>query len=174
MKLILAYELPFIIAIFTPVLKVGSILISDIIKYQAATSALIFSPSCFLAFFVALLCCQAKLAFSPFDIPEAEQEIMGGPLVEYSGPLLAVFKLTKAMLLFILPTFLITLFMSGGNVMSIFGPIIFIIKYLFVLLLIILIKNTNPRLRIDQALKFFWVGAGGLAVISLILAYMGA
>ena len=173
MKLILSYELPFVIAVFIPVVKIGSILFGDIISFQATQGALLFSPSCFLAFVVALLCVQAKLAFVPFDIPEAEQEIMAGPLIEYSGPLLAIFKLTKAMLLFVLPVLLITMFMGGINVNSILGTMWFILKYVIILTLIILIKNTNPRLRIDQALKFFWVGVTGLAVLGMLLALFG-
>ncbi|MCM8783233.1 MAG: NADH-quinone oxidoreductase subunit H, partial [Candidatus Omnitrophica bacterium] len=92
----------------------------------------------------------------------------GGVLIEYSGLLLGIFKLTKMMLLYIMPLWLIILFFSSN-----LSFVAILIKYLFILLLIILIKNTNPRLRIDQALKFFWGPMTVLAVVSLILSLLG-
>ncbi len=173
MKLILAYELPFIIAIFTVVAKANSILFGNILNYQLIHGMAIASLSGFIAFIVSLLAVQAKLALPPFDISEAEQEIMGGPCVEYSGPALAIFKLTKAMMLFTLPVFLITIFLSGIDVSSIPSILWFILKYVIILTLIILIKNTNPRLRIDQAVTFFWGKVTGLAVIGFLFALLG-
>jgi NADH-quinone oxidoreductase subunit H len=115
---------------------------------------------------------QAKLTLAPFDIPEAEQEIMAGPFIEYSGPPLAIFKLTRSMMLFTMPVFLITMFLGGLRFegWSIFWSIV---KYLLILVLIILVKNTNPRLRIDQALRFFWLRLLPLALIGFVLALLG-
>lgn len=168
MKLILAYELPFIIAAFTVVARCGTILIGGIVNFQAAHGMMISKPSGVLAFAVCLLVSQAKLGYVPFDMAEADQELIGGTLLEYSGAPLAVFRLTKAMMLFVLPVFLITMFLGGtGTAVS------FIIKYAVILLLIILIKNTNPRLRIDQAVRFFWGPVAAAAVIGFILAMVG-
>lgn len=173
MKLILAYELPFILACFTVSARTGSILFGEIIRYQVNNGLLIFSLSGAITFAVSLLIVVAKLGFVPFDIPEAEQEIMAGPLLEYSGAPLAVFKLTKAMLLFTLPVFLITLFLGGIDITTISGVFWFILKYVIILTLIILIKNTNPRIRIDQAMKFFWGPMTILAAGGFILAVLG-
>lgn len=173
MKLILAYELPFILAAFTVVAKVGSIIFSKIIGYQAAQGMMILSPSGAISFLVSLLVVQAKLAFIPFDIPDAEQEIMGGPMLEYSGVPLGIFKITKAMLLFTLPVFLITLYLGGIDLSSGMGILWVVIKYVIILTLIILIKNTNPRIRIDQAVRFFWGPVTALAAIGFVLALTG-
>jgi len=173
MKLLLAYELPFIIAIFTPVAKSGTIVLGEIIKYQSVNGMFLGNISCIIAFIVALICVQAKLTYVPFDMPEAEQEIMGGAYIEYSGVLLLMFKLTKAMLLFTLPVLLITLFMGGIDVSSSAGIIYFILKYVGILVLIILIKNTNPRLRIDQAVRFFWGPVTILSVLGFVLTLIG-
>lgn len=173
MKLILAYELPFILATFTVVAKVGSILFGQIISYQASHGMLILYPSGIIAFLVTLLVVQAKLGYVPFDMPEAEQEIMGGPLLEYSGPPLGAFKIAKAMLFFTLPVFLITLYLGGINLSTWLGLLWFVIKYVIILTLIILIKNTNPRIRIDQAVRFFWGPVTVVAVIGFILAMVG-
>lgn len=173
MKLVLAYELPFIVAIFTPVVIIKDIRIGSIVTYQI-NNGMMFTHhlSSFLALIVAFFCMQAKLAFVPFDMPEAEQEIMAGPLIEYSGPALALFKLTKAMMLFALPVFLITVFVGGMRFEGI--HILFsVIKYLVFLILIVLVKNTNTRLRIDQAIRFFWLRMFPLAIIGFILALVG-
>jgi len=173
MKLILADELPFIIAIFTPLVKIGSIKIGSIVTYQL-NHGMMFTHhlSSVIALVVAFLCMQAKLAFVPFDIPEAEQEIMAGPYIEYSGPPLAIFKLTRAMMLFAMPVFLISIFL-GGMQFNGWAIIWSIVKYLVILILIILVKNTNPRLRIDQALKFFWLRMFPLSCVGFVLALAG-
>jgi len=173
MKLMLADELPFIIAIFTPIVAIKDIKIGSIVLYQI-NNGMMFTHhlSSFIALVVAFVCMQAKLTYVPFDIPEAEQEIMAGPLIEYSGPPLAIFKLTKAMMLFTFPIFLITVF-AGGMRFDGIQALWSVIKYLVILILIVLVKNTNARLRIDQALKFFWLRMFPLAAVGFILALVG-
>ena len=169
MKLVLAYELPFVLAVITVIIKsAGAIQIGQILNYQMNFGANIASWSGALAFIVAVLCMQAKLGLVPFDASEAEQEIMAGVLIEYSGLPLAIFKLTKALLLYTMPLFLIVLFMGKD-----LSPLFLIGKYVLLLVIIILIKNTNPRLRIDQALRFFWGKVTLLAVLSVVLALLG-
>jgi len=171
MKLLLAYELPFIIAIVTVIWQAGSFSIGDVLQYQQ-TSAVLLKPSGIIAFIVILICIQAKLTLVPFDIPEADQEIATGVYIEYSGAPLALFKLTRAMMLFAVPAFVVTVFMGGfhiGSPWMIWG----LIKYVLLLVLTILLRNTNPRLRIDQAVKFFWGGWSLLAVLGLLLAIIG-
>jgi len=173
MKMVLAYELPFILAIFTPVIKAqGIIRLGDLLQYQWANSIFLNSWSGFIAFVVAIICMQAKLALVPFDIPEAETEIVAGPYIEYSGAPLALHKLTRWMMLFVVPIFLVVMFM-GGILFSGWHILWGILKYVLLLLIIILIRNTNPRLRIDQAIKFFWGPMTILAVIGVILAFLG-
>ena len=173
MKMILAYELPFILALAVPIIKAGgSLTIGAILSYQAGNGIIVGSLSGTLALLVSILCIQAKLGLVPFDISEAETEIVGGTMIEYSGAPLAVFKLTKAMLLFTAPIFLVILFMGGISVSG-FSLLWGILKYVALLVIIVVIRNTNPRLRIDQALRFFWGPVTILAVISVILALSG-
>jgi len=172
-KLMLSYELPFIIAMFVPVIKAGgSIKLGDLLTYQWENGLFIGSWSGAIAFACVLACIQAKLAYVPFDIPEAETEINNGPLIEYSGTPLAIFKLSRWMLLFVLPIFVIFMFMGG---ISLHGWHILwgILKYIMILGFVILVKATNPRVRIDQALKFFWWGVTPLAIVAVILAFVG-
>ncbi len=169
MKLILGYELPFILAVVAVIVKSsGAIQLGAIIQQQLFFGSNIFSYSGALAFIVAVICMQAKLGATPFDISEAEQEIAGGVLIEYSGLPLAVFKLTKALLLYAMPLLLISLFLGKDM-----GPLFISLKYVGLLVVIILIKNTNPRLRIEQALKFFWGPVTVLALAALVLALFG-
>ncbi|MFH1201431.1 MAG: complex I subunit 1 family protein [Candidatus Omnitrophota bacterium] len=169
MKLVLGYELPFILSVVVIIIKSqGVIQIGQILNQQVNFGSNIACWSGKLAFIAAIFCMQAKLCFVPFDMSEAEQEIMGGVLIEYSGLPLAIFKLTKAVLLYTMPLLLITLFW-GGNL----SPLALVGKYVALLVIIILIKNTNPRLRIDQAIRFFWGPVSIIAVIAVILALFG-
>jgi NADH-quinone oxidoreductase subunit H len=168
MKLILAYELPFVICLATAIIRSGiSIRVAEI-----AATPVALSISGALAFVVALLCTQAKLGFTPFDIAEAETEIMGGPYIEYSGVPLAVFKLTQAMLLFTLPVFLSSVFLGGLHFAG-WGILWAILKIVLILVVIIVVKNTNPRVRVDQAVRFFWKYLTPVGVVAFLLAVFG-
>ncbi len=169
MKLLLAYELPFILSMIAVVIKsAGAIQIGSVLNHQINFGSHIFSLSGALAFLASVFCMQAKLGFAPFEVSEAEQEIMGGVLIEYSGLPLAVFKLTKALLLYTAPLFLIVLFLGRD-----LSPLFIIAKFLMLLVVIILIKNTNPRLRIDQAMRFFWRLPTLSALTAVVLALFG-
>jgi NADH-quinone oxidoreductase subunit H len=169
MKLVMSYELPLVLALIVVIIKAGGTLDLTAI----AVNKPVLSISGFLAFFVALLCVQAKLGFVPFDIAEAETELGSGVLMEYSGALLAIWKIMQAMMLVALPLFLVMMFLGGFHVDSPLAIFFGILKYVLILVLIILIKNTNPRVRIDQAMKFFWVYCGIALVIAVILAMIG-
>ena len=169
MKLVLGYELPFILSVVVIIIKSqGAIQIGQILNHQLNFGSNVASWSGALAFIAAIFCMQAKLGFVPFDMSEAEQEIMGGVLIEYSGLPLAIFKLTKVVLLYTMPLLLILLFWGKD-----LTPLALIGKYTALLVIIILIKNTNPRLRIDQAMRFFWGPITTLAFIAIILALLG-
>ena len=173
MKLILSYELPFVLAVLVPVIKSNfSLRLGEILGFQAQNGVIVGNLSGFLALVVALLCMQAKLALVPFDIPEAETEITSGPLIEYSGSGLAIYRLMKNMLLFVLPFFLIILFMGGlrfDGLHLLSG----VLKYVGLIALITVIRNTNPRVRIDQAMRFFWGPMTTIAIIAVIFALLG-
>ena len=165
MKLVMGYELSLVLAFIVVIIKTGGQLDLATIAQQAPA----LSISGMLAFLVALLCVQAKLGFVPFDMAEAETELGSGIFMEYSGALLAVWKVMHAVMLVALPLFLVTVFLGG------FGASLWagIGKYVLVLVLLILIKNTNPRVRIDQAMKFFWFYCGIALVAAIILATIG-
>ncbi len=170
MKLVMAYELPFILAACVPIIGAGSIQLSDIL----AAPPVAHSFSGLLALLVALIAMQARLTRVPFDIPEAECELGSGVLIEYSGPPLAMYKLTQAMMLFTGPIFLLVLyaggipFSAGWQAAALGG-----LKLLSVVTLVVLVRNTAPRLRIDQAMKLLWGPVTACAILSLILVGWG-
>lgn len=171
MKLVFAYELPFILALVVVIVKTGGTLALDgILSWQATHGMVIGSVSGVIAFLVAILGAQAKLGLVPFDIAEAETEIMAGPFTEYSGAPLAVFYLMKAVLLAVLPILLVTVFWGGFRG---WGLLWGTLAYVLSLVLFVLIRNTNPRLRIDQAVKFFWFGLTPVAIVAVVLACLG-
>ncbi|MBN1869756.1 MAG: NADH-quinone oxidoreductase subunit H [Candidatus Omnitrophica bacterium] len=173
MKLILGYELPFLLAILVPVIKSGlSIRLGDMLTAQMQNGVFIGSWSGFLAWLVVIFCMQAKLGLVPFDVAEAETEIAGGAIIEYSGPGLAVFRLMKNMLLFTLPFFVMILFMGGlrfDGIHFLYG----VLKYVGLVALITVIRNTNPRVRIDQAVRWFWGPMTMMAIAAVLLAIWG-
>lgn len=168
MKLVLAYELPFLACLVVAVVRSGfSISLAGI-----AATPVVGSVSGALAFAVSLCCIQAKMGFVPFDVAEAETEIIAGAYVEYSGAPLALFKLTQAMLFVTLPVFLSAVFLGGLRFAG-WGILWSILKVVGIIVLAIVIKNTNPRVRIDQAMRFFWRGLAPLAAVALALALAG-
>lgn len=173
MKLILSYEIPFLLVLISIIIKAGmTINIAEIIAYQVANGAFIGSISGILGFITILMCVQAKLGLVPFDMAEGEGEICDGIAIEFSGSVLALVKLTKYIMFFILPALLTGLFFAGLNFAGI-NILWSILKIFVVILLITLIRNTNPRVRIKQAMKFFWVWMNLFAIISIILAIFG-
>ncbi len=173
MKLILSYEIPFLLVLISIIIKSGmTISLSEIIAYQAAHGAFIGSLSGIIGFITIMMSIQAKLGLVPFDMAEAEGEICDGMIIEFSGSILAFFKLTKYIMLFILPALVAGLFFAGLPLTGI-NILWSLLKILLVVLLITLIRNTNPRVRIEQAMKFFWVWMNLFAIISVILAILG-
>lgn len=172
-KLLLADELAFILIILVPVIKSGyQLSLQELLAWQNQNGMLISSASGIIAFLIGLICIQAKMTLPPFHIPEAETELIEGPFMEYSGPPLAFWKLNHFMLYVVFPFLLVLLFWGGFKFEGI-GILWSILKYVLIVLLMIIIKNTNPRIRIDTALKFFWMYAAPLGMIAVVLAVFG-
>ena len=173
MKLILSYELTFLLVIAGVIMKCRQqIDLYTIIQTQQTGTAFIGSISGVLLFIVGIFCIQAKLAFVPFDMPEAEAEITEGIFIEYSGTAYAFIKLAKFIMLFVLPAFIICLLMKGFRLEGI-GILWAVMKVLAVVLILTLIRNTNPRIKIKQAMSFFLIWMNLLAVIAIVLIYFG-
>jgi NADH-quinone oxidoreductase subunit H len=173
MKLILSYEFTFLLFVAAIIMKCGQQFdLYSIIQTQQAGTPFIGSVSGVILFIVGIFCIQAKLALVPFDMPEAEAEITEGIFIEYSGTPYGLVKLAKYIMFFILPSFLIALLMNGFTLQG-WGILWAVLKVILVVLLLTLIRNTNPRIKIRQAISFFAIWMNLLAVIAIVLIAFG-
>jgi len=171
-KLIISYELTFLLVLSGVILKSGmNISVTEVLAAQSE-SAFAESISGILLFIISLMCLQAKLGLVPFDIAEAEGEINHGTFIEYSGPPYALVKLTRYIMLFTLPAF-VSVLLLGGLSFNGLGILFSVLKILGVVLLLTLIRNTNPRVKIKQAMRFFFVWMNLLAIIAIVLILNG-
>ncbi|MBN1791041.1 MAG: NADH-quinone oxidoreductase subunit H [Bacteroidales bacterium] len=171
MKLIISYELTFLLILAAIIMKAGmTITIHEILAVQTDEGAFIGSISGILLFIAFVFCIQAKLGLVPFDMAEAETEINHGSFIEYSGQAYALIRLTRYMMLFILPAFLCTVLLGGLRTDGI-HLLWTVLKTLGILLVLTLIRNTNPRVRIDQAMRFFFIWMNLLVIAAIILDY---
>ncbi|MEM3402632.1 MAG: complex I subunit 1 family protein [Candidatus Hadarchaeales archaeon] len=171
---LMGYELVFIISILSVVMKTGLLGVSEIVKYQSLHGWTLFDLQLLPAFLAALFAVQGKLLRTPFDIPEAHQEIVAGPLTEYSGPKLALWRLAYDIETVLVFGLLASLFLGGPTEYLIGGlriPAVadFIVKTLVLLFISVVIRTIMARLRIDQTLRLYWGAGVLLALVSLVL-----
>ncbi|MBZ5596716.1 MAG: NADH-quinone oxidoreductase subunit H [Acidobacteriia bacterium] len=122
---------------------------------------------------VILLSFQAFVQRVPFDISEAETELMEGPLMEYSGPKLALFKYAHMAKLVIYSTLFVALFVPWGSEFVFpLGWLLFWAKVFVLVLLVTLVAATHARYRIDQAIRYF-ASLVAVALVALVLASYG-
>ncbi|HXY02341.1 MAG TPA: complex I subunit 1 family protein [Terriglobales bacterium] len=122
---------------------------------------------------VMLLSFQAFVQRIPFDISEAETELMEGPLMEYSGPKLALFKYAQMAKLILYSTLFVALFVPWGSTFPApIGWLLFWMKVFVLVLLVTLVAATHARYRIDQAIRLF-AGLICVSFVALVLATYG-
>jgi formate hydrogenlyase subunit 4 len=122
---------------------------------------------------VAILAFQAFIGRLPFDIAEAETELMEGSLIEYSGPKLALFKFTQMAKLVVYGVLVVSLFAPWGEGLPAPLNLVSLLLKLFVLVLAVtLVAATHARYRIDQAVRYY-AGLFGASLVALLLAIYG-
>ena len=166
---LMTYEVPLGLALLTVVMAAGSLSTVDIVKYQGGLWN-IARPPLLLAFVVYFICAMAEVNRIPFDLPEAEAELVAGYHVEYSGMRFAMFFMGEYAYLFFVSGFATTLFLGGWH-----GPFLppilwFLIKTYAIILLMMWIRWTYPRLRIDQVMRFGWKVLVPVALVNLLWA----
>lgn len=170
MMLLLVVEPVMAAAFFTFAAKVGSL---GLWQVSTGVTKVGWAWSLFIAFVAGLLAIQAESAKLPFDITEAETEIIGGPLAEYSGISLAAFEWAAMIRHVVLASLLATLMGQWpAGAPAVVGLLLHPIKVLLVLCLVEIIAALNPRVRIGQAMRFY-EGAGVLALAGLLIAVFG-
>jgi formate hydrogenlyase subunit 4 len=171
MMAMIALEPLFAVAIVIGAVKTGSFRLDTVLNGSVYGAGFPLSGLIMLA--VMLLSFQAFVQRVPFDIAEAETEIMEGALMEYSGPKLALFKYAQMAKLVIYSGLFVTLFVPWGNGLVFpLGWLVFWAKVLVLVLLVTLVAATHARYRIDQAIRYF-AGLLAVAVVALLLASYG-
>jgi formate hydrogenlyase subunit 4 len=153
MMMMLSVEPVMVVALVVGALKAGTLATGGIIVWQLEHGPTISMAIAGIAFFLAL---QAQAGKLPFDIPEADQEIMGGPLIEQSGPRLALFRWAMWSKQFVLAVLLVEVFLPwpGTGVFAL-DLLLTLVKAFVVLVVVALVDAVNPRLRIDQAMGYY-------------------
>ncbi len=120
-----------------------------------------------------LLVIPCEVGQHPFDVGEAETEICEGPLVEYSGKPLAVFKLSHAIKMFVMTAFFCAMFLGGVTTGMLWLDIVLTLVFCTVVTLVCmtLLHAISARFRVEQLFKFFWTVVAGLALASLLLVW---
>jgi NADH-quinone oxidoreductase subunit H len=171
---LLGYEIPMTLAIAGVALSAGSLRIADIVQAQALTHWYVLGPQA-LGFVIYLIAVQAELERIPFDIPEAEQEIVAGWLTEFTGRKLALFRLSRDLEVVYVSGLAAALYLGGptGPIIpgleAILLPVYFIIKTVAVLFVLTSIRAVFARIRIDQMVNFSWKYLVPLSLFQLLL-----
>ena len=185
MLMMLAYEIPLILVLLSVAMLVGKATgvgaefsLGNILSFQEREGMLGFNPIMLPALLAYLLFIPGALGVVPFDIAEAETEILEGPLLEYGGPPLALFQLGSALKSYVVLGLGVVLFFpatigSGWLDNWFFNLIWFFLKCeLLMLIAITIVKSATGRFRIEQALAFYLKFPIPLALLSLVLIWL--
>jgi len=162
---VVSYEMPLVLAVLGVVLVAGSLSMNQIVVAQDIPFILL-QPLGFLIFFVAGC---AEINRSPFDLMEADSELVAGFHTEYSGMKFAMFYLVEYAEAIAISAIITTLFLGGWR-----GPLLpdwlwFIVKVFIVFFVMVWTRTTLPRVRIDQLMAFAWKFLFPLALINLFI-----
>lgn len=170
LTMLFGYEVPLFLSVLSPAVLADSWRLAEIAAFYRQKPALALVN--LLGFVIALVCVQAKLERTPFDIPHAETEIVGGTFTEYSGKKLAIFRLMMDAEMVVAAGLLATVFLGGFPGGAFLGLLNFIIKTLFVIFFLSLIRATTSRIRVDQVVSFAWKYLAPLAILQLLIVIL--
>jgi NADH-quinone oxidoreductase subunit H len=164
----LGYEIPMTIAMIGPAISGKSLSVSGIVQSQAGGIWYVITQP--LGFAIALICLLAHLQRVPFDVPEAESEIVAGWLVEFSGKKLALLRLAKNFELVLAASLLVSLYLGGPLGFWLPHPsLYFFLKLIVCIFILSNLRALFARFRIDQVLEGAWKYLTTLALLQIIL-----
>jgi NADH-quinone oxidoreductase subunit H len=187
---LVSYEVPQVLSTVPIVLWAGSLSLVTIYDQQVKYGWFITSPPGLLAFVILLIASIAEVNRTPFDLPEAESEIIAGYHTEYSGMRFGLFFLAEYLSVFAISCLATALFLGGGSpipfvefpnnllpgatfayvlVDLILIPV-FLAKALFFIFLMFWIRATLPRMRVDRLMNFSWKCLVPLAIVNVAIA----
>ncbi|MCC6146810.1 MAG: NADH-quinone oxidoreductase subunit NuoH [Anaerolineaceae bacterium] len=171
MAQMISYELALGFAMIVPVMMAGSMSLVDIVESQKSIWFAVVQPLAFVIYFIAAL---AEINRSPFDMPEAEQELTAGYHTEYSGMKFALFFMAEYIKMIAISMIGASLFLGGyrGPFIDLYpalGPLYLFIKVVVILFVIIWIRATLPRIRYDRLMQFGWKILFPLALLNVFI-----
>jgi NADH-quinone oxidoreductase subunit H len=179
MTIMFAYEIPLLLIILAVAMQAGQgagaeFSLGRIVDYQAGHGQFGLKPAFIPALLAYLFFLPGTMGVPPFDIPEAETEIIEGPLLEYSGAALAFFQVAGAVKSVVVLGLGVVLFFPGLIPGGAFvNALWFVCKcFLLMLLSLTLVKSATGRFRVDQAFAFYLKCPTALAALSLILVWV--
>lgn len=161
-----AYEIPLLLSAMAVVLMAGSLRMGAIVEAQAGVWFIFYQP---LAALIYLVGATAETNRAPFDIPEAESELVAGFHTEYSGMRFALFFLAEYTNMFVVAAVATTLFFGAWRGPFADGPWWFALKTYLLVFGVIWVRWTFPRLRFDQLMNFAWKYLIPLALANLLV-----
>lgn len=169
---VVSYEVPMVLSILSIVLFAGSLSMVQIVEsqakiYQWYIFRLPFGP---IAFIIYLIAGTAESNRTPFDLPEAEQELVAGFNVEYSGMKFAMFFFAEFVNMFTVAAIGTTLFLGGWQGPWLPSWVWFMLKTLALVFVLMWFRWTFPRLRVDQLMEFSWKFLLPVSFANLIIA----
>jgi NADH-quinone oxidoreductase subunit H len=175
---LISYELPLFLTIVPVIMLTGTMSTTEIVDAQGGWAFgflpgwFVFTPWGFAAFIIFTISALAESSRAPFDLPEAESELIAGHLTEYSGFKYALFFMAEYLGMTARCGFGVTLFLGGWRAPFPFLEIIpsyvwFGIKLLSMIFLFMWIRGTVPRLRMDQLMRLAWKFLVPLTLINL-------
>lgn len=164
----LSYEIPLGMSLVGVVLMAGSINLNDIVAAQVNSGWWNVVPQ-ILGFLIFLVASTAELNRTPFDLPEAESELVAGYHVEYSGFRFAFFMLSEYVYLFAMASLCATLFLGGPSGPFLPGWLWFAIKVFAFIFFQFWVRATMPRFRVDQLMTFSWKVLLPLSLVNLVI-----
>jgi NADH-quinone oxidoreductase subunit H len=161
-----AYEIPLLLALLPVIMLAGSFSLKAIVEAQRGLWFVVYQPVAFVIYFIAAV---AETNRTPFDLPEAESELVAGYHTEYSGMRFALFFLAEYTNMFIVSAIAVTFFLGGYQGPFLPGIIWFLLKSYLLVFVIMWLKWTYPRVRFDQLLNISWKALIPLAFINLLV-----
>ena len=167
---LISYEIPMGFAVLGPIMMARSLNLIKIVEAQQSAWFILFQP---IGFFIFIVCAAAETNRTPFDLPEAETELVAGFPVEYSGFKFVAFFLAEYMNMFTTSALATILFFGGWMGPFFPGPVWFLIKVYSFLILYIWVRGTFPRYRYDQLMELGWKFLLPLSLANLALTGLG-
>lgn len=173
--LLISYEVPMVVSLLIPVVLTGSLGVNDIVKAQSVPF-LLTAPVAAFIFFISSV---AESGRAPFDLVEAESEIVAGFNIEYSGLKFGMFYVAEFLHAFTISLLFSTLFLGGwrgpwAEQYPMLGFVYLVIKSFLVYFVVILFRGSLPRFRIDQMMNLNWKLLTPMALVSLIITALVA